>query len=148
MDNLKSKLEIELKAAMRSNDDLRRRTIRMVLSAIKLVEIEKRTTLDDLGIITIIQKEIKNRRESIQDAIRANRADLLSANEDEIHVLEGFLPSPISNEELTNLTKSVILELNATSLVDMGKVMRMVLSRVQGKANGDQVSQVVRQLLQ
>jgi len=148
MENIKPMLQNELIAAMRAKDDLRRRTIRMVLSSIKLAEVEKRLTLDDSGIVSIIQKEIKNRRESIQDAIRANRTDLVSSNEDEIHVLEGFLPSPLSNDELINLVKSVIAELNAKSLIDMGRVIREVLSRVQGKASGDQVSQVARQLLQ
>ena len=148
MENIKPMLQNELIAAMRAKDDLRRRTIRKVLSSIKLAEVEKRLTLDDSGIVSIIQKEIKNRRESIQDAIRANRTDLVSSNEDEIHVLEGFLPSPLSNDELINLVKSVIAELNAKSLIDMGRVIREVLSRVQGKASGDQVSQVARQLLQ
>ena len=148
MDTLRSKLEATLKDAMRAKDDVRRRTIRMVLAAVKLSEIEKGAVLDDNSILAIIQKEVKNRRESIQDAQKANRADLVSANEAEIRVLEGYLPKPLSLDELNTLVKAAIAEVGAKSPAEMGKVMKVLLPRVQGKAPGDQVSQVVRQLLQ
>ena len=148
MELLKSRLEAALKDAMRANDDVRRRTIRMVLAAVKLSEVEKGAALDDNSILTIIQKEVKNRRESIQDAQKANREDLVSANEAEIRVLEGYLPKPLSLDELNALAKAAIAEVGAKSPAEMGKVMKVLLPRVQGKAPGDQVSQVVRQLLQ
>ena len=147
MDNLKSQLETTLKDAMRANDDIRRRTIRMVLAAVKFSEIEKGAALDDNTILAIIQKEVKNRRESIQDAQKANRQDLVSANEAEIRVLEGYLPKPLSLDELNALAKAAITEAGAKSPAEMGKVMKVLLPRVQGKVPGDQVSQVVRQLL-
>jgi len=133
---------------MRANDDVHRRTLRMALTAIKLSEVEKGAALDENGIMAILQKEIKNRRESIQDAQRANRPDLIADNEAEIKVLEGYLPKPLSSEELTELARSVIAEVGATSPADMGKVMKVLLPRVQGKAPGDQVSLVVRSILQ
>jgi len=148
MDTLRLKLESTLKDAMRANDDVHRRTIRMVLAAVKLSEVEKGSALDDNSILAIIQKEVKNRRESIQDAKKANREDLVSANEAEIRVLEGYLPQPLSLDELNTLAKAAIAEVGAKSPAEMGKVMKVLLPRVQGKVPGDQVSQVIRQLLQ
>jgi uncharacterized protein len=148
METLKSTLENTLMDALRAKDDLRKRTIRMALAAIKFVEKEKRISLDDNAVIAILQKEIKNRRESIQDAEKAHRPDLVAENEAEINVLEGYLPKPMAVEELIKLAQAVITETGAQSPTDMGKVMKILLPRVQGKASGDQVSQVVRNLLQ
>jgi uncharacterized protein YqeY len=144
----KTELETSLKDAMRANDDVRRRTLRMALSAIKQVEIDKSQVLDETGIAAILQKEIKSRRESIVDAQRANRPDMIKAAEAEIAVIEGFLPKALSPEELEKLAKLVITELGVTSPKDVGQVMKALLPRLQGRAPGDQVSAVVRKLLQ
>lgn len=141
-------IEQDLKDAMRSNNDVRKRTLRMVLAAVKMVEIDKREKVDETGLAAILQKEIKSRRESLQEAQKVNRADLIAANEAEIAVLEGYLPKPLSQSELTELAQNVIAEMGASSPADMGKVMKVMLARLQGRAAGDQVSQVVRQLLQ
>ena len=144
----KNELEINLKDALRSGDDVRKRTLRMVLSAVKLAEIDKGQALDEAGIAAILQKEVKSRREAIADAQRANRPDMIAATEAEIAVVEGFLPKAMPVEELEKLAKQVIAELGATSPKDMGQVMKTLLSRLQGRAAGDQVSTVVRKLLQ
>jgi len=144
----KTELETSLKDAMRAGDDVRKRTLRMALSAIKQVEIDKSMVLDETGIAAILQKEIKSRRESIVDAQRANRPDMIKAAEAEIAVIEGFLPKALSPEELEKLAKLVITELGAASPKDMGQVMKALLPRLQGRAPGDQVSAVVRKLLQ
>jgi len=144
----KTELETSLKDAMRANDDVRKRTLRLALSAIKQVEIDKNLVLDETGIAAILQKEIKSRRESIVDAQRANRPDMIKAAETEIAVIEGFLPKALSPEELEKLAKLVITELGATSPKDVGQVMKALLPRLQGRAPGDQVSAVVRKLLQ
>lgn len=144
----KNELENHLKEAMRAGDDVRKRTLRMALSAIKLAEIDKSQALDETGIAAILQKEIKSRRESIADAQRANRPDLIRSTEAEIAVLEGFLPKAISPEELDQLTRQVITELGATSMKDMGLVMKTLLPRLQGRAPGDQVSAAVKKMLQ
>ena len=144
----KNELETLLKEAMRSGNDVRKRTLRMVLSAIKLAEIDKSQALDETGIAGILQKEIKSRRESIADAQRANRPDIITAVEAEIAVIEGFLPKALAPDELENLAKQVITELGAASPKDMGQVMKALLPRLQGRAPGDQVSAVVRKLLQ
>jgi uncharacterized protein YqeY len=144
----KIELETSLKDAMRAGDELRKRTLRMALSSIKQVEIDKNQALDESGIAAILQKEIKSRRESILDAERANRPDLVKAAEAEIAIIEGYLPKALSPEELEQVVKLVITELGAASPKDMGQVMKALLPRVQGRAPGDQVSALVRKLLQ
>jgi uncharacterized protein YqeY len=144
----KTELETSLKDAMRAGDDVRKRTLRMALSAIKQAEIDKSQVLDETGIAAILQKEIKSRRESIVDAQRANRPNMIKAAEAEIAVIEGFLPKALSPEELEELAKLAITELGATSPKDVGQVMKALLPRLQGRAPGDQVSAVVRKLLQ
>jgi uncharacterized protein len=145
---LKSTLQSDLKDAIRAGDDTRKGTIRMALSAIKLEEIEKGGQLDEAGSMAVIQKEVKARRDTIKDAERANRPDLISQAEAEIKVLQSYLPEGLTPEELEKLAREVISETSASSLQDMGQVMKILLPRVQNRAPGDQVSQVVRKLLQ
>lgn len=144
----KAKLENDLKDAMRSGDDIRKRTIRMVLAAIKQTEIDKQIVLDETGVIGILQKEVKTRRESLEEAQKAGRNDLTEALEAEIKVLNGYLPQAMDSAELAALAEAVITEVGASSPTDMGKVMKALLPRVAGRAANDQVSQVVRGLLQ
>jgi uncharacterized protein YqeY len=146
--DLKTKLENALKDAMRANDDVSRRTLRMVLASAKMAQIEKGQPLDDLAMMAILQKEIKSRNESIQEAHKANRPDLEAASQAEIIVLQSFLPQPMSEAELKNIVQAVIAELNASGLSDMGRVIKAVMPRVQGRAPGDKVSLAVRTLLQ
>ncbi len=145
--DIKTQLTEAMKQAMRANDDVARRTTRMALAAIKQAEVDKRTSLDDPAVIALLQKEIKNRREAIEEARKANRADLVADNEAEIKVLEGFLPKAMSREELTALAQTAITETGASTQADMGKVMKALLPKVAGRAAGDQVSSVVKELL-
>jgi len=145
--DLKTKLNDSVKDAMKRGDEVRKRTVRMTLAAIKQAEIDKRTTLDDMAIIANIQKEIKNRREALEEAKKANRADLIEANEAEIKVLEGFLPEAMPSEELRALVQAAIAETGASSPTDMGKVMKVVMSKVAGRAPGDMVSATVKEML-
>ena len=144
----RQKLETALKDALRSSDELRKQNVRMVMSAIKLIEVEKGTRLDEAGVIGIIQKEVKSRQEALQDAQKANRTDLSNRAIAEISFLETFLPKQMTEEELSNLASETIAEINAVSPADMGKVMKAMMPKVQGRATGDQVNQVVRKLLQ
>src|SRR5512140_875769 len=145
--DIKTQLSEAMKQAMRANDDVARRTTRMALAAVKQVEVDKRTALDDPAVIALLQKEIKNRREAIEEAKKANRSDLVIDNESEIKVLEGFLPRAMSPEELRALAQQAIAETGASSQTDMGKVMKALMPRVAGRAAGDQVSAVVKELL-
>jgi uncharacterized protein YqeY len=146
--SIKSQLNDSVKDAMRSGDEVRKRTVRMVLAAVKQAEVDKRTELDDMAVMNLIQKEIKNRRESLEEAKKANRTDLMEANEAEIKVLEVFLPKAMPAEELRAMVQAAINETGASSPVDMGKVMKMVVPKVAGRAPNDIVSATVRELLQ
>ena len=137
-----------MKDAMKSGDEVRKRTVRMVLAAIKQVEVDKRTEIDDMAVIALLQKEVKNRREAIEEAKTANRPDLIEENESEIKVLEVFLPEAMSDDELRAIAQAAIAETGAASPADMGKVMKIVMGKVAGRAPNNQISSVVRELLQ
>lgn len=143
----KTQLNESMKEAMKRGDEIRKRTVRMVLAAVKQAEVDRQTTLEDMAVIALIQKEIKNRREAWEEAKKANRADLAEANEAEIKVLEAFLPKAMSAEELRALVQAAIAESGASSPGDMGKVMKIVMGKVAGRAPGDAVSATVKALL-
>ena len=148
MMTIKTQLNDSMKDAMKSGDEVRKRTVRMVLAAVKQVEVDKRIELDDMAIMALLQKEIKNRRESLEEAKKANRADLVEANEAEMKVLEVFLPKAMPAEELRALAQAAVAETGATGPADMGKVMKIVMAKVAGRAPNDMVSAAVRELLQ
>src|SRR5512136_1107104 len=130
--DLKSTLQSDLKDAMRRGDEARKSTIRMALTAIKLAEVEKGAQMDETAYLAIIQKEIKARREAIADAERAHRPDLITPAEEEIKILQGYLPAPLSQEELEAVVKAVISEAGATSIREMGQVMKTLIPKLQG----------------
>lgn len=143
----KEKLEIALKEAMRAGDDVRKRSVRMVLAAVRQVEIDKQIKLDEAAVLSIIQKEIKTRKESVEEARGANRPDIVAATEAEIVVLQAYLPEAMPADELIGMVEKAISEVDAKLPSDMGKVMKLLLPRVAGRAPGDQVSSAVRQAL-
>lgn len=144
----RQKLESALKDAMRSNDNMRKQVVRMVLSTVKLAEVEKGAALDEAGMLTVIQKEVKSRQEAMQDAQKANRPDLAENAKTEMAFLETFLPQQLTEDELDALAREAVAEAGASSPADMGKVMKALMPKVQGRAAGNQVSQAVRKALQ
>jgi uncharacterized protein YqeY len=145
--DIKTQLTDAMKEAMKAHDEIRKRTVRMALAAVKQVEVDKQTTLDDAAVFPLLQKEIKNRREAIEEARKANRADLIADNEAEIKVLEVFLPKAMGADELHLLVQNSIAETGAATQTDMGKVMKVLMPKVAGRAAGDQVSAMVKELL-
>lgn len=145
--DIKNQLENDMKDALRAKDNLRKNTLRMALSAIKLSEVDNRGPLDENGVFAVLQKEIKSRKESIADAERAHRPDLVADAQAEIDILEAYLPQPLSPDELQALAKEAIAEVGATSAREMGQVMKVLMPRLQGRATGNEASQVVRNLL-
>lgn len=145
--DIKTQLNDAMKEAMKAHDEIRKRTVRMALAAVKQVEVDKQTSLDDAAVIPLLHKEIKNRREAIEEAKKANRSDLIADNEAEIKVLEAFLPKAMSADELRLLVQSSIAETGAATQTDMGKVMKVLMPKVAGRAAGDQVSAMVKELL-
>jgi uncharacterized protein len=146
--DMKTLLNNAVKESMKSGDEVRKRTIRMTLAAIKQVEVDRRISLDDAAVISILQKEIKLRKEALEEAQKANRADLADDAQAEIDVLSVFLPKGFSVEELRALVLETIVETGASVPADMGKVMKALLPKIAGRAPGDQVSAQVRELLQ
>ena len=145
---IKTQLNESMKDAMKSGDEVRKRTVRMALAAVKQAEVDKRIELDDMAVMNLIQKEVKNRREAIEEAKKANRADLIADNEAEIKVLEVFLPKAMPAEELRALVQAAITETAAAGPGDMGKVMKTVMPKVAGRAPNDMVSAAVKEALQ
>jgi uncharacterized protein YqeY len=143
----KETFEAALKEAMRSGDDLRKRTTRMILSAIKLVEVENRGPLDEGQLLAVLQREVKTRHEAIADAERAGRPDLAAAGRQELTLLESFLPRPLTIEDIEALARKAIDETGASGPGDMGRVMKALMPQVQGRADGKAVSDLVRTLL-
>ena len=145
--SLKSTLEENLKDAMRKNLVNERNSIRMVLTSIKLAEVERGKVLEDTDIIAILQKEIKSRKETIQEAEKGNRQDIIQVTQEEIAILEKYLPKQMSIEELRDIIGKIIKEVNAVDIKDMGKVMKLVVPEIAGRASNDLVSQTVRAIL-
>ena len=145
--DIKTQLNESMKDALRSGDVLRKNTVRMVLAAIKQAEVDKQITLEDMAVMALLQKEIKNRKEAIDEAKTASRDDLVDENEAEIVVLEVFLPEALSANELREIVTVAISEVSATSVTDMGAVMKVAQAKVAGRAPGGDVSALVKELL-
>lgn len=145
--SMKEKIMSDMKEAMRNKDELRLRVLRAIKTAIGYFEVEgeKREATDD-DIVKIILKEIKKRQESVEAYRQAGREDLAKAEEEELKILQEYAPKMLSREELQVVVKQVITELNATQK-DFGKVMKEVMSRVKGSADGKMVNEVVKELL-
>ena len=143
----KSGLEKELHEAMRSGDDLRKRTLRMILAAIKLAEVEQRGDLDEAGMTSVLQREVKVRHEAIADAEKAGRPDLADASRAELALLQAYLPAQLSPAELEEMARQAIAATGAAGPQDMGKVMKEIMPRIQGRADGKAVNEIVRRLL-
>ena len=146
--SLKAKLQKNLTEAMRNRDELRKVPLRLVMAAIKETEIDQQKELDDSDILRIIQKEAKARLDTIADAQKAKRPDLEERAEAELAILKEFLPEELSQEKIEALVRETIAEVGASSMADMGAVMKAILPKIQGRADGGQVSQIVRQTLQ
>ena len=147
MDNLKDALQNALKEAMRNKDSERRNVIRLVQSAIKQVEVDERKDLDNDEVEAILQKEAKKRRESIVELEGAGRTDDAANEKFELDVIEEFLPKQLTEAELKPIVQDAINEVGATSMKEMGQIMKIVMPKVQGRADGRQVNAIVKEIL-
>lgn len=147
MPEAKQQLQDALKAAMRAKDRPRRDAIRLLQSAIKQVEIDERKSLDDEAVLAILRREAKKRRETIAELERAGRADDAAAESFELAVTEEFLPRQLTEDELRPIVQEAIAEIGARSMKDMGQVMRVVMPRVRGLADGRAINTLARELL-
>ena len=146
---LTERISDELKASMMARDGNRTGALRMLKSAVGYAQIEKKTeTLSDADVMTVIQREAKKRRDSIEEFERGGRPELAAQEKAELTVLEGFLPKPLSPEELEVLVTAAIKESGATSKKDMGVVMKAAQARAAGRADGKTLSTLVNRMLQ
>jgi len=132
---------------MKAKDTAKVSTLRLLISEIKNKEIDKRGELTDDEILAVIQKAVKQRKESIEQYEKAGRSDLVEKEKKELEILEAYLPQPLSEEELEAIIDEAIKEAQATSVKDMGKVMKIVMPKVRGRADGKIVNQKVREKL-
>lgn len=144
----KQEIQTALTNAMKAQDEDTKRTLRLVMATIKLIEVEDHGEVDDLRILSILQKEVKTREDSIQEAERANRNDLVDSAQRELKILQRFLPQQINVDDIREIAQQVIIETGASNLKDMGVVMKHLMPKLGGGASGQEASKVVRDLLQ
>ena len=137
----------DLKTAMKTKDKRTKDTITMVRAAIKQKEVDERVELDDDGVLTVLAKEIKERRGSIEEFEKAGRDDLVESTKAEIDVLMKYMPEQLSEEELEKLIRQVMEENNITEKKQMGLLMKNIMPKVQGRADGKAVNAIVNRIL-
>lgn len=145
--SLKERIIEDMKAAMKAKDSARLDTIRMLRAAIQRKEVDDQVTLDDDGVLGVIEKQIKQARDSIEQFRAGNRADLAGREQASVDILSEYLPEPLDDDELDALIRQAIADSGAGSMKDMGKVMGRIKPRVQGRADMGQVSAKVKSLL-
>ncbi|WP_332776430.1 GatB/YqeY domain-containing protein [Polaromonas sp.] len=145
--SLKDQITEDMKTAMRAKDSERLGTIRLLLAAIKQKEVDERVVLDDVAVVAIVDKLIKQRKDSIEAFQKAARTDLADKETAELKVLQAYLPARLSADEVTAAVKAIVAELGAKGPGDMGKVMGAVKAQLAGKADMGQVSAAVKTAL-
>lgn len=144
---LKEKLMEDLKVSMREKNNLRKNTIQMVRAAILQVEKDKGIEVDDNKILEIIAKEVKSKKDALVDFEKGGREDLISQTNEEIAILQEYLPKQLSHDELVEQIKEVIAKVGATSIKDMGIVMKEAKAQIGTAADGKSINEVVKELL-
>ena len=144
---LKAQINEAMKAAMRAKEKERLGTIRLVLAEIKKVEVDERINPDDTRVISILDKMVKQRRDSIKQFTDAGRNELAAKEESEIEVIQEFLPQPLSQEEIASLIDEAIASTGAASMQDMGKVMGLLKPHMTGRADMGMISGLIKQRL-
>lgn len=144
---LNERLNEDMKHAMKNQDKFRLSVIRMVRSSIKNIEIDQRKTLDDNEVLDVLSREIKQRKDSLQDFEKAGRQDLVDNLKAELDILSVYMPQQLSEDDVKEIVQQTIQEVGASSKADMGKVMSALMPKVKGRADGKLVNQFVQQLL-
>jgi uncharacterized protein YqeY len=147
MATLKERIRSELNDALRARDETRKSTLRMLTAAVHNAEIDARRELDDAGVLTVIQKQAKQRRESIAEFEKGGRQDLVDKEAAELAVLETYLPQQAPREEIEAAARKLVEEVGATGVRDIGKVMPPLVQQFAGRADGKTINEIVRSLL-
>ena len=141
--SLKERLDGDLKDAMRNKDSIRRTVLRTIISEIRNAEIAKQEALDDEGVLVVMTKQAQQRRDSIEAFKSASRSDLVESESAELKIISGYLPEQLSVDEIEVVITEVISQVDAKGSSDMGKVMKEIMQRVRGRADGKMVSAIV-----
>jgi uncharacterized protein len=142
------KIDTDLKTSMKAKDTVKLNVLRMVKSAVKNKAIEaKQDTLPDPAVLEVIQKQVKQRRDSVEEFKKGGRQDLVDKESKEIEILQAYLPAQLSADELKTIVQKAIEKTGAKTKADMGKIMKEVMPQVKGRTDGKQVNQAVTQLL-
>ncbi len=141
--SLKERLDGDLKDAMRNKDSIRRTVLRTIISEIRNAEIAKQEALDDEGIMVVITKQAQQRRDSIEAFKSASRSDLVENESEELKIISGYLPEQLSEDEISVVITEVISQVEAKGFSDMGKVMKEIMQRIRGRADGKAISAIV-----
>ena len=147
MSELKKRITDDMKSAMKAKDKQALKAVRMILEAIKQKEIDERIELDDAQVMTVIQKMVKQRKDSISQFSDAGRTDLVEIEEAELETINNYMPEQLSDEEVASVVDKAINDSGANSMKDMGKLMGMLKSQLQGKADMSLVSQLIKSRL-
>jgi len=145
--SLKDKLMTDLKAAMKDKDTVRKNAVQMVRASVLQVEKDNKITLDDEGVVEVVAKEVKKRKDALPEYEKSGRQELIDELNKEIEVLMAYLPEQMSEEEIEALVISAIAEAGAESMKDIGKVMAVIMPKTKGKADGKTVNQFVKKHL-
>jgi hypothetical protein len=146
--SLKEKLQEDLKFSMKNKDVVRKSVVTLIRASIKQFEVDNRVELDDEGVIDIISKQMKQRKDALEEFKKASREDLVKETEAEIEVLKEYLPQQLSEEELNEIVKNTISQVGATSMKDMGKIMSVIKPLTKGRADGKLINELVKANLQ
>ena len=146
-DILKDKLKEDLKSAMKDKDTVRKNVVQMIRSGVLQFEKDNKVTLDDNGILDVIAKQLKQRRDSLPEYEKSGRDDLIDQLKREMELLMEYLPAQLSHEELEAIVKNAIEKTGAASVKDMGKVMAAVMPETKGRADGKEINSIARALL-
>ncbi len=144
--SLKEKLMDDLKNSMKSKDTIKKNTITMVRAAIKQKEVDERIEVSDEAILDIISKQVKEKRMAIEDFKKGQRQDLVELTEKEIEILLQYLPKQLSEEEVEEIVIETIKEINATSMKDIGIIMKAVMPKVKGRTDGNIVNKIIKKV--
>ena len=144
---LKQRLYEDLKKAMKTKDEIRTRTLRLIISSIKTLEVEKMTEATDDDVFRVLSKECRKRVEAIEAYKKGGREDLANEEQRELEIIKSYMPKQLSEEELKEIVKDVVEETGSSSIKDLGRVMKVLMPRVKGRADGKTVNDIVRQIL-
>lgn len=145
--SLKEQLHRDLTDAMRARDEQRKTVLRMALSAIQLAEVEQKCDLDDAAVMVVLRKELRQYEDALASIKEAERDDMLAEATAQLAILQSYVPELMDEDAIRLVVREAIVEVQAVSPSDMGKVMQVLMPRVKGKADGRMVSQIVRDLL-